>query len=295
MDKASYSYTEHGHLAAMDALKVECKAAWTWLNKIPRHAWARYAMDFNCKTDLVVNNISEVFNKMILDVRGKPIKTMVDGIRTKLMVRFNTNRSKTQLAKLEICPTYAELLEEAKKHSRNCQALMAGPNIYQVTSNENTYAVNLQHRTCGCRKWDMTAVPCNHAVSAITKAKLRPEDFVHDFFKKPMYLAAYSPIIFPVPGPDLWPKTKTRDIEPPVFKDKPGKKQTKRRRSQFEPPAPKDTSRMASITCSNCNLVGPRYTSCHKTLKPALAMRKNRHEVSLCCHTCCHLFLFCTT
>ena len=83
----------------MDALKVECKAAWAWLNKIPRHAWARYVMDFNCKTDLVVNNISEVFNKMILDVRGKPIKTMVDGIRTKLMVRFNTNRSKTQLAK----------------------------------------------------------------------------------------------------------------------------------------------------------------------------------------------------
>ena len=52
---------------------------------------------------------------------------------------------------------------------------------------------------------------------------------------------------------------------------------------------------MASITCNNCNLVGHRYTSCHKTLKPALAMRKNRHEVSLCLHTCCHLFLFCTT
>src|ERR1043165_8849800 len=71
------------------------------------------------------------------------------------------------------------------------QALMAGPHIYQVTSNEKPYSVNLQQRRCGCRKWHMTRAPCNHAVSAITKAKERPEDFVHDFFKKLMYLAAY--------------------------------------------------------------------------------------------------------
>ena len=127
----------------MNALKTECKATWTWLHKIPVHTWARHAMDFNCKTDLVVNNSSEVFNKMILDVRGKPIVTMIEGIRTKLMVKFNKNRTKTETTNWEICPTYAEILEETKYNSRWCQTLMAGPNIYQVTSGENTYSVNL--------------------------------------------------------------------------------------------------------------------------------------------------------
>ena len=186
MDAASYSYTENEHLDAMNALKRECKAAWTWLHKIHVHTWSRHAMDFSCKTDLVVNNISEVFNKMILDVRGKPIVTMIEGIRTKLMGKFNKNRTKTETANWEICPTYAEMLEETKYNSRWCQTLMAGPNIYQVSSGDNTYSVNLLHRTCGCRKWDMTAMPCNHAVSAIVKAKLQPEDFVDDFFKKAM-------------------------------------------------------------------------------------------------------------
>ncbi|KAM3354080.1 hypothetical protein ACQJBY_024984 [Aegilops geniculata] len=124
----------------------------------------------------------------------------------------------------------------------------------------------------------MCGVPCNHGVSAINKAKLVPEDFVHDFFKKPMYKVAYSPIVFPVPGPDLWPKTRTPDTEPPVFKEKPGNKERKRRKSKFEKPAPKDTSRMATITCSNCNRTGHRYTSCKKALKPALAMRMNQHQ-----------------
>ena len=264
----------------MDELKRECEAAWAWLSKIPKHTWARHAMDTNCKTDLVVNNLSEVFNKWVLDVRAKPIRTMVDGIRTKLMVKFNANRTKTETVRWEICPTYAEKLEEAKKWSRNCQSLMAGPNLFQVTSEERTYAVNLAQRTCGCKKWDMTAVPCNHVVSAIHKAKLQPEDFVHDFFKKPMYLAAYSPIIYPVPGPDMWPRTDSLDIEAPVFKEHKGRAQTKRRKGQFEKPAPKDTSRMASITCSNCNKVGHRYTNCHDALKPALAMRKNKHQVT---------------
>ena len=280
IDEASYSYTEHGYNVAMDELKRECEAAWAWLSKIPKHTWARHAMDTNCKTDLVVNNLSEVFNKWVLDVRAKPIRTMVDGIRTKLMVKFNANRTKTQTVRWEICPTYAEKLEEAKKWSRNCQSLMAGPNLYQVTSEERTYAVNLAHRTCGCKKWDMTAVPCNHAVSAIHKAKLQPEDFVDDFFKKPMYLAAYSPIIYPVPGPDMWPRTDSLDIEAPVFKEHEGRAQTKRRKGQFEKPAPKDTSRMDSITCSNYNKVGHRYTNYHDALKPALAMRKNKHLVT---------------
>ena len=82
-------------------------------------------------------------------------------ICVKLACYYVEERTKTEVAKWDICPTYAELLEEAKKNSRNCQALMAGLNIYQVTSNERTYSVNLQHRTCGCRKWDMTIVPCN--------------------------------------------------------------------------------------------------------------------------------------
>nr|XP_045087302.1 60S ribosomal protein L22-like [Aegilops tauschii subsp. strangulata] len=78
----------------------------------------------------------------------------------------------------------------------------------------------------------------------------------------------------------MWPRTDSLDIEPPVFKEHKGSAQTKRRKGQFEKPAPKDTSRMASITCSNCNKVGHRYTNCQDALKPALAMRNNKHQPS---------------
>ena len=124
-------------------------------------------------------------------------------------------------------------------------------------------------------------IPCHHAISAIYRSKQFPKDFVHEFFKKPMYLEAYNPPIYHVPGEDLWTKTDSQDIDPPVYKIERGKMQTKRRKGKYEVPRPKMTSRMASITCSNCKLVGHRYTDCQQPLKPSLQMRKNQHQVLL--------------
>ena len=104
---------------------------------------------------------------------------------------------------------------------------------------------------------------------------------MHTFFKKPMYVEAYKPMIYPVLGPDLWTRTDTRDIDPHVFHMKKGRKQIQRRKGQFEVPKPKDTSRVGTITCNNCGRKGHRYTNCQDALKPALAVRKNKHKVHL--------------
>ena len=172
MDAASYSYTKNGFDSAMKNMKDECEEAWAWLSKSPEECWARHAFDTNCKTDLVVNNLSEVFNRMILDVRGKPVRTMFEGIRSKLMVRYDRKRTKAAASRWEITPTYSEKLEEMKKWSRACKAEKSHGDVWQVTSSlENVYAVDLSKRTCGCRKWDMTGLPCHHAISAIYRSK----------------------------------------------------------------------------------------------------------------------------
>jgi hypothetical protein len=112
---------------------------------------------------------------------------MIDGIRTKLMVKYSGIRAKTDMTRWEITPHYTEKLEEAKKYSRTCTAKNADIGLWQVASGSRIHAVNLVAKTCGCKKWDLTGIPCNHAVAAIMKIKQHPEDYVHDFFKKPMY------------------------------------------------------------------------------------------------------------
>ena len=135
MDAAAYSYTKDGFNVAIEEMRKESEDAWAWLEGIPVETWARHAMDKNCKTDLVVNNISEVFNRMILDIRGKPIKTMLEGVRSKLMVKFNEKRIGGEIARWTITPTYSEKLAESKEWARNCKAMMAGPDLYQMVRN----------------------------------------------------------------------------------------------------------------------------------------------------------------
>jgi hypothetical protein len=95
-----------------------------------------------------------------------------------------------------------------------------------------------------------------------------------------MYKKAFSYVIYPIPGAEYWPRTNTYDIDPPMFREKPGRKQTKRRKSAFEVPAPRDTSRMGTITCSNCNQAEHRYPSSGFPLRPKLALRKAQHQVT---------------
>uniref|UniRef100_A0ACD5X716 Uncharacterized protein n=1 Tax=Avena sativa TaxID=4498 RepID=A0ACD5X716_AVESA len=281
MDNAAYSHTKHGFDEAMELLKAESEAAYDWLCKIPVECWALHAMDTNCKTDLIVNNLSEVFNKQILDIRGKPVRTLFEGIRTKIMVKHESKRTGAAHAWWEITPTYSEILEENKKWSRPMSAKKSVDQLWQVSRSENrSYAVHLGNKTCGCRRWDMSGIPCSHAISAIYKSRQQPEAFVNDFFKKPMYLEAYNPPVYPVLGEDLWTKTQYPDIDPPVFKVELGRKEYKRRKGKFEPPQPKVQIRMATITCSNCKLAGHRYTNCTQPLKPGLSIRKNQHQPS---------------
>jgi hypothetical protein len=88
-----------------------------------------------------------------------------------------------------------------KKIARPCVPKRVDVGLSQVASDDNTYEISLENRTCSCRKWDLYGLTCNHVVSAIYKARNHPEDFVSDFFKKTMYLNNYRP--FFMAGPKL--------------------------------------------------------------------------------------------
>ncbi|KAE8809773.1 translation initiation factor IF-2-like [Hordeum vulgare] len=93
----------------------------------------------------------------------------------------------------------------------------------------------------------------------------------------PAMEASYQPIIYPVPGEHDWSRTSGPDIEPPKFHVKRGRKKEKRIKGRFEVPKPKDSSRMTTITCSNCGLQGHMYTNYRQQLRLELALRKNKH------------------
>ncbi|XVF72527.1 hypothetical protein PTKIN_Ptkin12aG0128400 [Pterospermum kingtungense] len=76
----------------MDEIKEKHPEAYEWLLDKPPHQWSRSHFSIRPKCDVLLNNLCESFNIFILDTRDKPILSMLENIRCKLMKKFYMKR-----------------------------------------------------------------------------------------------------------------------------------------------------------------------------------------------------------
>ncbi|KAK4406178.1 hypothetical protein Sango_0624300 [Sesamum angolense] len=70
----------------------DVETAYEWLEKVNPEHWVRAFFPVHSKSDILVNNLCESFNSYILEARDKPIISMFEWIRTKLMMRLQQKR-----------------------------------------------------------------------------------------------------------------------------------------------------------------------------------------------------------
>ncbi|KAL0405450.1 UNVERIFIED_CONTAM: hypothetical protein Slati_3858900 [Sesamum latifolium] len=116
--QAARSYYAAGFNFALHKIKGLKPAAYDWLLKIPAEMWSRHAFDERLKNDHVTNNISESFNHWVRDLRSKPVLTLVDGLRTKLMCRLQKRKLKGLKMSGDLVPNVVKELNKIKKESR---------------------------------------------------------------------------------------------------------------------------------------------------------------------------------
>ena len=114
-------------------------------------------------TDCLVNNLSESFNAMILKSRDKPILTMLEWIRVRLMTRLYTKREGRLITRLytkregiqkharKLCPSIQDRLEKLKVESKPFSATLASSFLYEVSSQYERHVVDLVKKTCSYR------------------------------------------------------------------------------------------------------------------------------------------------
>ncbi|KAL4334057.1 hypothetical protein GQ457_07G008990 [Hibiscus cannabinus] len=105
-------------LAEMKALSLK---AHEWLvGKDPRN-WSKSHFSCNSKCDMLLNNLCESFNKFILDARDKPIITMLEIIRTKIMQRIAKKKVEADKWSTILCPKIEKDLDAAIESSNGPQ------------------------------------------------------------------------------------------------------------------------------------------------------------------------------
>ncbi|KAL4289499.1 hypothetical protein GQ457_14G002690 [Hibiscus cannabinus] len=189
----------------LEEIKSVSSKSYDWLVKTNPEQWCKAFFTSATKSDMLLNNLCECFNKFILEARDKPILTMMETIRTKIMQRIAKKQSQAEKFVGPLCPKIQKKLEIMIELSNRCWPINAGGQQYQVECGYgNQHVVNMQALTCTCRRWELTGIPCNHAVSVMILTEVRPESHVHECYTKTTQERIYSNFINPIRGPNQW-------------------------------------------------------------------------------------------
>ncbi|KAF2324486.1 hypothetical protein GH714_014736 [Hevea brasiliensis] len=154
-----WNIARSAYIARMDYWlgKMEGKnpEAREWLRDRPCENWSTALFRTEACCDILTNNLYECFNKYILDARDKPIISLLEMIRSKLMKWLFKKKEDIKKWNGGICPKIQKKLNEMKELSCLFEAHFSrGPNV-QVLGAGTQYVISLVERTCTCRRWDL--------------------------------------------------------------------------------------------------------------------------------------------
>ncbi|KAL5794792.1 hypothetical protein ACOSP7_003386 [Xanthoceras sorbifolium] len=158
--------------------------------------------------------------------RGQPALTLLENLRRSFMKRFYKRHEKAKKWRTETPPGVWGKLTENQDHGRFVQVMCASDAEYEMKERKKYYIVRLDLKTCDCRSWKISGIPCKYVMAVITATRRQRHEFVHNYLSKEAYLRTYSNIIHPIPHQSNWPEMTFNKVLPPDRKTK--EKQKKR-------------------------------------------------------------------
>ncbi|GJT91077.1 multidrug resistance-associated protein 5, partial [Tanacetum coccineum] len=137
------------HKGLMEAVKdvipnaehMQC-ARHIYENFRKQYSRAFFKVDIGCEA--IENRLSECFNSVIVNVRHKPLLTMLEDIRVIVLERMNKVREISRKWNPGVCPNIKKRLEWLKEQQR---------------SGSEGFTVDEGKRTCSCRMWQLSGIP----------------------------------------------------------------------------------------------------------------------------------------
>ncbi|KAH9705390.1 SWIM-type domain-containing protein [Citrus sinensis] len=218
----------------------------------------------------ILNALEQVFPLALK--RAMPVVRMLDEIRRKIMRLIHTRHEAAKRWNEELPPLVRRKIVEARMESRGLSVIFGHENTFEVLEDASkAFVVDIGNKKCDCGEWQISGLPCKHAICSIDAKRLKVEDYVHNYLKKIAFLGTYQHQFKPVPDETKWPLVLTDNLQPPLVTKSAKRPQNKRKREVDEPAAFK---RSCSLRCSRCNHWGHNKRTCQSE-KQSSKKRKN--------------------
>ncbi|KAK1256920.1 hypothetical protein QJS04_geneDACA016417 [Acorus gramineus] len=188
------------------------------------------------------------------------IVQMVDAIRCKIMEVITARRESSNSWEGVVVPSIEKRLQKEMSKARSLSALCSSGSVFEVRGNL-VDAVNIETWECTCRKWQVSGLPCMHAIAVFNRTGKSVYDYCPKYFRIDCYRLTYSASIDPILGAGEFVDINSicgASSYPPPALPVPGR----RRRIRFDRMKPN----RKIFHCSRCKGVGHNKATCYAGL-----------------------------
>ncbi|KAJ4956462.1 hypothetical protein NE237_013245 [Protea cynaroides] len=256
---AAYAPRLEGFQKCLESIKSISLEAYNWVVQSEPEHWAN-ALFGGARYNHMAANFGEMFYSWVSEVDDLPITQMVDVIRGKMMELIYTRRVESNQWLTRLTPSMEEKLQKETLKARSLEVLFSPGSTFEVRG-DSIEQVDIDHWDCSCKGWQITGLPCLHAIAVFECISRSPYDHCSRYFTTECYRLTYSESIHPVPNIDEHTLKESANVTvtvtPPPTRRPPGRPKNK------QIGLPEIVKRQ--LQCSRCKVIGHNKKTCKES------------------------------
>lgn len=255
--RAAQACTIEDFESSMESIRSISGDVADWVMSSRPENWSD-ALFQGARYDHLSSNIVDSFANWIPTKCESSIVLILDAVQNKLMevTRLRRETSSSWAEGGPLTPSMEQKLQKEVSKSRKLNVLCSSDTIFEVRGN-TIYVVNIGDWVCSCRRWQISGLPCPHAIAVFNRIDRSVYDYCLGYFRIDCYHATYAESINPIPdiaGIDF--DAASLYLPPP--RRTPGRPRRKRLNSQ-------KAVTMVRL-CSRCKVAGHNKATCEALL-----------------------------
>ncbi|RVW93709.1 hypothetical protein CK203_043404 [Vitis vinifera] len=191
LDSIAYARLDCDYEVAMDTLRTFNHDLAKWVEENNPQHWAISKFK-KMRWDKMTSNLAESFNSWLRHERHHNINVFFIEHMDKLGSLLVEH--KNGLVKWNGCigPKIEEKIALNIGKGENYITYLHLGSLMKVSNGKAFLEVDLMERTCTCKAWQMSGIPCDHACAAIRRMGFDVSDYVDDWYKYNLQKKIYS-------------------------------------------------------------------------------------------------------
>lgn len=190
---------------SMKSINRISQEAYDWVLRSEPKNWANSSFE-GLRYGHLTSNFGQEFYGWVSEERELIITQIVDVLRGKMMESIYAHRLESSQWTTFLTPVMEEKLQKEIATAESLQVLYSETeenNTFEVHGGQSNEFVNIDNRYCSCGMWQLTGLPCSHAVAVLRYSFREPYDHCSQYFTAESYRVTYAESIHPVPNVDV--------------------------------------------------------------------------------------------